>query len=512
MRRADAYATQHGSARSAPSILQMKTLLLNKTQKPVLKKGSNHQAGNGAEPGATVAAKRSKPAVQQAPAVSDNNRVIGSGTRSGPDLDVYYDARSHSFLRRSGPGRYIQITEGGAKVFLRSLGISPEIPEGEDISPLERAILRIQDSRSLDYAAPLAGHQAGFYVINGANVLVTESPKLIEPIPGKTPLIDKLLANLFSHGEVDQRPFFIGWLKRGIETLRSCLWTPAQALVLAGPVNSGKSLLQRLITRLFGGRAAEPFRAMVGRTEFNADLFRAEHLMLEDRVISRDMRARLNLGNALKQITVNREQNCHGKHEAALTLTPIWRVTISVNDEPDKLQVIPPLTEDIRDKIMLLKVTRREMPMATDTLEEWRAFEEALKQELPAFMYSVLKWKIPGPLQCSRFGISSYQHPDLVQAISELEPHNVLLDLMDTAMRKEPSKLWTGTAAEFEMRLTANGSTVAREARRLLSFSSACGSYLGQLAISRPNRVMKGKMLHGISRWTVTPPPQEKTK
>jgi hypothetical protein len=49
----------------------------------------------------------------------------------------------------------------------------------------------------------------------------------------------------------------------------------------------------------------------------------------------------------------------HAKHREALTLDPIWRMTISLNEEPESLQVLPPLDESLEDKIIILRATKR---------------------------------------------------------------------------------------------------------------------------------------------------------
>jgi hypothetical protein len=58
---------------------------------------------------------------------------------------------------------------------------------------------------------------------------------------------------------------------------------------------------------------------MSGQTAFNANLFEAEHLMIEDDVASSDIKARRSFGAHLKQITATQEIQHHAKHRQALT-------------------------------------------------------------------------------------------------------------------------------------------------------------------------------------------------
>ena len=49
---------------------------------------------------------------------------------------------------------------------------------------------------------------------------------------------------------------------------------------------------------------------------------------------------------------------------------------------------------------------------------------------------------------------------------------------------------WHGTAAELEMRLTGADSRCTQEARKLFSWPTACGRFLGRLARRMPERVI----------------------
>ena len=124
-----------------------------------------------------------------------------------------------------------------------------------------------------------------------------------------------LLENLFvrnepQHGE-RQRHTLFAWIKGSVEALRAGKMKEAQALAMAGPPQSGKSLLQRLLTHLLGGRECKPFLFLAGKTPFNAELFEAEHLTLEDEHMSRKLHDRLALGAAIKAIVANEAHHCH---------------------------------------------------------------------------------------------------------------------------------------------------------------------------------------------------------
>ena len=347
---------------------------------------------------------------------------------SAPPVDAYYDADRRRYLMRNSGGRWLSLGEAQLKRYLASLGFSPKPADGDDIlSPADAVILAIQDRRDIRYAAPLAGYQQGFYQQNGARILVTDSPRLTHAQSGPWHTLKSVFEGLFLTSESDHGPtqlnVFYGWLKMAILALRSGNFQPGQALAIAGQADCGKSLLQNLITEVLGGRCAKASAFMMGKTTFNGDLFEAEHLMLEDEHMSTRTRDRLAFGAAIKNICVNQAHACHHKHLDAITLRPFWRVTISLNDDPEALMVLPPLDAHIADKITILKASRFEMPMDTYTVEEREHFWSTLITELPAFLaWLISDFQLPPSLVDRRYGVATWHHPHLKDSVSDLAP------------------------------------------------------------------------------------------
>jgi hypothetical protein len=171
-------------------------------------------------------------------------------------------------------------------------------------------------------------------------------------------------------------------------------------------------------------------------------------------------------------------------------LAPWWRLTISLNDRPERLLILPPLVEDIASKIILLRASRYPMPMATDTGEEQETFWNTLVSELPAFLtYLVNDFVLTNDWQDTRFGVRAFHHPVLLTELEELSPAITLLGLIDQAQIWEvQSDVWEGTALDLRALLLANHKT-ARDAATLLHWINACGQYLNDLVRIRPSRV-----------------------
>ena len=248
---------------------------------------------------------------------------------------------------------------------------------------------------------------------------------------------------------------------------------------------------------------AKPYLFMSGKTSFNSDLFEAEHLMVEDDIASSDIRSRRSFGNYIKQFSANEEVQHHAKGKQALTLKPLWRMSISCNEEPENLMILPPMDDSLMDKMIILKTYRNPMPVPTETPEERTAFQERIRSELPAYLHYMFNLEIPEPLRSPRYGIVAFQNPEILNAMNDIAPEFQLLELIDELFdeRKVP---WEGKAVNLECALQNCGETVT-QARKLLHQSNTCGIYLGRLADKRPDRVTS-RLINGSNHYTIVFP------
>ncbi|MBL9169737.1 MAG: hypothetical protein JNN07_18495 [Verrucomicrobiales bacterium] len=443
----------------------------------------------------------------QEPIMLEAPEIKSSSDPSKPSVDAYYDVKTKEFLLKNEGGRWFGHNENQFKRVLRSLGYSTRF-EASSISEADSVILEILNTKDVHFSGPLAGYKEGFYVANGTRFLVTSEPKIITPIEGAWPTINQLISGLLESTEegIDQRHYFYGWLKVAYESLVAGEPRAGQALVIAGERGCGKSLCQAIITEILGGRSAKPHAYMCGTTAFNSDLFGAEHLMLEDEQASTDIRARRNMGAHIKSITVNPTQRLHAKGRDALVVKPFWRLSISLNSEPENLMVLPPIDDSLRDKLILLRGYKKPMPMPTATNEERRAFMTALESEYPAFVHFLVNYDIPPDLQCQRFGVTHYHHPEILEAVDSLSPEMRLLSLVDGELFSSgTAETWKGTAEELERRLTRPDSQCAHEASRILHYHTACGTYLGRLAGCKPERIEQQRTAKK-RLWRIKPP------
>lgn len=445
-------------------------------------------------------------------------------------IEVFYDVRDGSYWFKLS-GRYVSLKKSDITMHFRALGLrggndadwfdgQPEIEW-----PLYNAQLRAM----IDYAGSLGGHKTGIFKDgSGRQFLVTDQCAGVwDEVPKKAAVpkfFDALLTELLPAPQYD---YFCHWLAIALRSLRRGDFRPGQVVVLAGPAGCGKSLLQAIVTDLLGGRAANPFRYMMALTQFNKDLAGAEHWMIEDPATTTDIRTRRQFGAMLKECTVNRDFSIHQKGKDALSLPLFRRVTISVNDEPENIVVVPPLDPSIQDKIFLFHCGR-----VTEAFSEFRTVDgtpallpeskndgeldrnavwQRVREEVPlirSWLLNTFK-AVPSEIRDDRFGIKAWHHPEMLSELLAFTPENRLLNLIDEVLwadvkKGDPLLFWKGRSVELEK--TLRDSPFAFEVEKALRHTNQAGSYLGKLCKSEPDRITKA-VNDGYTTWTIKPPP-----
>jgi hypothetical protein len=337
-------------------------------------------------------------------------------------------ANCNGYLVKDVYGNFKQTNETNTGRVLREMEISDR-RDTETSSPLDRAFTALHDRHHVDHWGPLAGYRPGIIQHGGKKVLITKGAELIKPVEGEFPTIRELIYGMFQEQAIHAHcwnhlaavPLYNGEITRG------------QILVLAGPINSGKSVYQNLIvTPMLGGRVARPYAFMVKRTDFNEDWFESEHLMCEDETPPRDYETQQLFAAELKKFAADENHWCHGKGKKAITLPPFWRVTVSVNDSSENMRSIPANDETLKDKMHVLKVYPEATVKLVESLGGQKNFANKIREELPGYLYWLLyKFQILAELKDTRFGMKAYQNDEILEAIEETAPHMLLLELLE---------------------------------------------------------------------------------
>lgn len=415
--------------------------------------------------------------------------------------EIYFDNKGAYWMRISEE-RFLPVSGSQIIEEMQLQLINTEIKSESGLSLGNEVLALARRGKFVDYAGPLAGHKCGYFETrSGRRVLVSNSCTPVPPGKStKIPRFEKFLAELLG----SQHVHFLGWLKMGYESLVRGDFMPGQLLVLCGPSGCGKTFLQWCITELFGGRSARPYRYMTGKTQFNADLAQAEHLTMGDVAADYQITARKQFAAQIKEFCVEPEMAIHAKgKDATLALPTFRRVSLSVNDEPEHMMIVPPLDADMSGKIMLLRCS----PAVLD--KDRNVNQERFGAELPALARFLMEFKVPQKLRDDRFGIRAFHEPSLLDMVADLTPENQLLAVIDDGFWRLLAGLkgdadvesWNGSAEELKTLLLQ---TQFREtASRLLDWPAACGTYLARLGTKYPAR-FRSTRVKGRTRWYLT--------
>ncbi len=349
---------------------------------------------------------------------------------------IFFDGKG--YWRREGDGNYHRLTREDVELDLKQRRFTPWPNEGEITSPLENELFRIQKENRVDYAGTLCGRPVGLYDENGYGILVTKGPDFNEGASGDPSFLIEFFSNLLGKGANDphwdiQFKTFAQWLRRFRCAMRNPHdHLPGQMLGLVGPKDVGKTLGQDIISRCLGGRSADPSLWLQGKSTFNGEMWCAEHLILSDANLEDDPRHKQLFRDKLKEIVANSTYPLHRKGKDVINARPIWRITLSANDDPDSGFILPALDDNNADKIIYLKVYPPPVPFPTGSEFEYPAFYKKLVDAVPAFVKFIDEAECPDELRKGRFGIREFHHPDILELINAHNPNTEFAEHLET--------------------------------------------------------------------------------
>lgn len=414
------------------------------------------------------------------------------------------------WVKSSVANEYVPLSEASVRRILKHEHYDNIRDKETNYALCDRHLMMLQREHGVSYAGPLAGYKAGLHVVKGSPILVTTGPKLIVPKEGKWATLKKFFGELFG----ESLTYVFAWLKASLRTLYAgvCPFRPAPMLAIAGPANCGKSLFQNIVTEIFGNRAARPYKYLIGETNFNGNLFGAEHLMIEDDANQTDLKFRRAFGANLKNLVFNETQSMRRMYRDELTVSVFTRVTITLNNEPENLCVLPPIDDSLADKISLLLAFMATFPFGKDDLKSRQSYRQRLTDELPAFLAFLRSWRVPERFQNQRCGVIAHQDAELMRDLHALAPESTLWELINKHfIWKDGVTTWSGSASELKTILVEKDKS--GQSARLLEWVSACGTYLGRLEKKYPDRISKLRHEEWHHEWFIKPPPlKDKSK
>ena len=421
---------------------------------------------------------------------------------------IYYMKDGGGYLWEQCSGQVVSASEATAKRVLKQESDFKKL----SVEDVEKKLYDIQTVQALDYAGSLPGYRKGPHLENGLMLYCMHAPEMpVEfptegaPFGSSWPVIQELMRRLFvTGGNEEQFWTVLAHLKAAQETLCGLLnpqathakrsVQPGQAMALVGPTDSGKSLfVAQVVVPLLGGRIVDAFKAFTADSSgFNGELLNGEIWLIDDQEHSTDIRTRRKLAAHLKSKLFGAGVAFHPKHKTPITVTPFGRLFICCNSTPENLTVLPPITEDISDKIHLILCNKAEMPMPTTSEENKRLFREQIAREIPHLAGELKRWSIPDKFRSERTGVLTYINPWIESQLRKQSPEAQLAEMIIAAMNSGviDRDLWEGTSRELKDTLTDDDCIARRDAINLLGgWNAATGTYLGRLAANREEYV-----------------------
>jgi hypothetical protein len=395
------------------------------------------------------------------------------------------------------------ITEPQLNRILKECGLSGQRAKGDDISELEEGLIYIGDENRIDYAISLAGYREGRMDRDGKVLLITQSCKPLPAVEGDWAVLRTFMEGLFGEQVLDRH---LAWWKWARMSLTGEQIMPGQVMIYVGLSGAGKSFLQKMTTALLGGHASNPFLYMSGQSSFNSDLFKSEHLVIEDQSADTGGLGRRAFGSKLKELVVNQVISCHGKGADATTLRPKWRVSMSMNPGRENMMILPPLDASILDKIMLIQCTKTDW-FEAEIKKGWERWGDLVASQLPALAHAIDTFEIPESLKHERYGVKPWHDKLLVEFESETSIEQQFLEcvLNDLGTVMEGDAHWEGKSSDLSRIMLGNGMPSCHQVRGLLKWHGAAGSYLGTLSTTRPE-IVTSRKVNGSNVWRIQLP------
>jgi len=365
---------------------------------------------------------------RQAEQIEDErSKAAEEEIKKSPEPPLFFDGSA--YWRKETDGRYGRLGRDDALLHMAALGLSRRGGEGMP-SPAEEQLLTVQRIHRVTTAMPLCGRSVGLYAEGGHRILVTSAPKWVLPAEGDAAPVVNFLADLFGRSAGDeawafQLSIFIAWLKTGRLAIGASLagdkhHSPGPVMAVIGPPDCGKSMMQSMIiTAAFGGREEDPGKALLS-SDFNANLWRAEHLVLADKALDGNGTQRERLRLELKAIVANSQYPLHPKGRDQITLRPVWRVSLTANDDPSSASDLPTLESSFADKIIYLKCYAPPAPFYDEHAKGAReVFADRIRSAIPAFLKEVDEFEIPADAVSLRWGVAAWHHPEILELIAD---------------------------------------------------------------------------------------------
>ena len=366
-------------------------------------------------------------------------------------LHWYFDGKSFWTLMEDGT-KWVPFTIMAVSRHLRvDYGLDSKTKK-DTISELDAALTLIEKTKFVDGIVPFVNNPDRVVKINGKTYLNSVKPNCVDPVEcDVTPEDFSFIWAYLSHlvGQ-KQLPKLLAWMARAYITHYHGDPQLGQALILAGPAATGKTLFSSKIMGGLLGSVANGKSVLLEGSSFTSTIMEAAVIMLDDEDGAGDYRSKAKRAAVLKKMTASALMSYNKKHGAQAEIPWYGRLIVTCNDDDQSLNaMMPDLNSTIKDKLLALKVFPGfEFPNGDGETDA------KIAKELPYFAKYLMQ--IGYEREDHRFGTKGWIHPDLEAATVQnsdsygfREAVEIWRDLYKKSFTENIPQHWEGTAAQF---------------------------------------------------------------
>jgi len=381
--------------------------------------------------------------------------------RTGKALqNIFFDGMK--FWLRTGDREFNDYNKENLRLILADkYGLETRKARGQRVSDVDKVIVETMVTNRVEAALPFVHFKEDEINMDGEKFLNTARARCCPPAPEagewgeRFPWLAKFYDNFFSLDDAEtQRLVFLAWLKRFYTDGLRGRPNPGQVLLIAGPPASGKTTLAtEILGRMVGG-SAEVKELVDNKSTFFGARLRKPIITINDSAANSSTERHKLYSSSLKMLAANK---CIGYNEKFKQAGQVWwngRVIVTMNDDPESIQMIPDLEQSNLDKLIMFRTSKTSMRFPNDDADE---FHDMLNRETPEFGAWLLNWEVPETIKGNpRFGVYSYHHPFLLETGLEQGPSESFLELLNLFLNtwsQQPNNrgklAWEGNAHEL---------------------------------------------------------------
>jgi len=369
-------------------------------------------------------AKASKSAQKEAMKAEQDQQAREALQTALRDLHMHFDGEK--YWSKLEDGRWVSDTAANAAANVRQ-DFNLYKPDY-----VEQVLHRVRKNSRIDGVFPYIHNKQEIMREEGGTFLNISRRQVIAPAlePGEFTWLQTYFDNIFDPAQPIQRDLFLAWFQRLYKSSLEGNLLAGQAVIIAGPTGTGKTLMNyKIIGAALGGHT-DAAEYLLGKTAFNKEAAETAVWCVDDNRGGATWEKHDEFANALKRYVANPKIPYHPKFCDATTVTWRGRIVVTCNLDEKSLSILPELDDSIVDKLLWFKTS--------SFRPDFKDVEAVIERELPFFLRWLIDWAPPADVikGDERFRILPYQHPDLVAAARTASADYQLSEMLRIAIHK----------------------------------------------------------------------------